>query len=159
MKKILLITIICLLTCQYSHATPLRPDTLFYKDKIHGVYGFYLTRKMHINRLDFLKRNGFKKKEVFWLDDPDGMHITLALKDGKLYLTKIDIDEWEFMGKPSYEDFFGVNIPKGGLFAYWFSGELISPSDPYSISDESSLKFYFRKGLLFQGQSRNRKPE
>ena len=51
--------------------------------------------------------------------------MTLLLKGNKLYVTEILLGRFEeAKKKPSEIEAFGVDIPKDGLLADWFSGKL-----------------------------------
>lgn len=132
---------------QYAYATIQESDSLLYKDKKYEVYGFELTDEMSKNRMTFLKETGNVDNCWASTSNWDGISISLSVKDNKLYITKIDLDNWELLGKPSCQVVFGISIPEEGLFANWFSGEL-RPTFYSWHADESSFTFYFKKGVL-----------
>lgn len=132
---------------QYVHATTQMPDDLIYNGSTYKVWDFQLSREMTKNESAFFSKPENRDKRMKVTSNWDGIDITLTIKNSKLYVTKIEFDNYEVLGKPSYKEVFGVDIPKEGMFADWYSGKLITK--PYSWHmDESSYTFVFENGVL-----------
>lgn len=135
---------------QYVYATVQVADKLLYDGKEYDVHGFKLTDEMNARRMTFLKETGNAEHSCSTSANWDGIEVNLSIKDNKLYITKIDLDNWELLGKPSCQEVFGTSIPKKGLFANWFSGELRPTFYPWDANEPSSTFFYFKNGVLVE---------
>lgn len=146
-KTIFLIALIVITLTQHTYATTQVGDNLTYNGNEYKVWVFTLSDKMGENKAKFFKDPEHSGKGIVTTANWDGVVVDLIIKDNKLYVTKIDLDAWEDVGKPSCEDVFGVTMPEGGLFADWYSGELIT--EPYSWHmDGSSHTFVIKNGIL-----------
>ncbi|NQU73418.1 MAG: hypothetical protein HQ547_01730 [Candidatus Omnitrophica bacterium] len=150
MKRVMLLCLsIVLLFNQYAHATTQRSDDLIYDGKTYQVWGFTLSDKMTENKIIFFDKPEYPSKGVMVTSNWDGIGVSLVVKNNKLYVMKIDLDIWaeKSAEMPPYKDVFGIDIPKQGLFADWYSGELIT--EPWSWHrNESSHTFFFENGVL-----------
>lgn len=132
---------------QYAYATTQRSDNLIYNDTIYKVWNFQLSREMTESMTAFFDKPENRDKRMIVTSNEDGIAVALAIKNDKLYITKIEFDNYEALGRPSYKEVLGVGIPKEGLFADWYSGELITK--PYSWHMNESLRtFVFENGVL-----------
>ena len=147
MKKIFLLSLSFLLMCSNCFCeTAQESDNLIYEEQTYDVWNFALSR--HMNDAKWFAFND--PKYDMWVPEQenwDGITMTLQIKDNKLYINKIIIDVWTKAEDPSYMEIFEVDIPEQGLFADWFTGQMMTEVDKGLLKD-SSLTFIIEKGVV-----------
>ena len=128
-------------------------DELFHNGLIHKVYNFSLSDEFQTRFENYRIENPdrFYEMSSNW----DGLYFKLKIKNNRLYLVslKFDCDLNEY---PKAEDIIGKFDSKEGIFASWFSGEVIEYfGEPYlaHMSSHSRI-FEFKNGILIGIQER-----
>jgi hypothetical protein len=146
-----LVVILAFLSARFACATPQVGTPLLIDGATHKVYGFRLRRDMEETFL----------KNLFMLPiestgNYKGYLDRLEVREKRLFLISLDIERpghpfWPFNG-PSVKTMFGSTVPKDGIFAEWFTGDLEEPlGEPvyfYTTITKKVRAFVFEKGIL-----------
>jgi hypothetical protein len=139
MKYLLLL--LCLST---ALATTQERDRLTVGTTIHWIDGNALSPQMTHRFQEYVRANGTPStRSSNWL----GYHVDYRISNGVLRIERITIDKEGV----SSEVVFGVNVPKGGMDASWYSGELFEPfgdiDNPIGVEPHERV-FEFKQGKL-----------
>jgi hypothetical protein len=168
LRTLLLVVGLAILTPMPARATVQERTPMVYQGTNHYVYGFQLSREM---------RNQFaeKRKTITWECTSNWKQYweELEVRENKLFLTYLDIvprggfSAWLDPGgatnavAPASQTkrYFGTEIPSNGLFAAWFSGEIVQPIGerllPMSSVTSKVQIFTFEKGMLINVETRD----